>query len=873
MEDGRDDQHDKDGNPGDVDFTPNENHSFILSATTTGDQAHNVLLHDSEIYRNLVPESLLIEDILRQTIRSLAGSNRSTVNTNRWGNPQHDQLFKLAGVRRIKSLTDQPFVFKICFSLLVQFAPFNTKSHLVKFISWLKEDNIDLNLIEVDEYRAIMKEQTLKVKHANSRLDSKADWYWYADWDQFCGYNMAVPLTMDEVQIKVDEWCRGEIERPLVITEYGNLDYYRLYHSKCEDILYFLESATGDCMDFQRWVLRTPLWVTTGSSRGLKVSVFDNVTKQSVASKNSKSVLPQFFDSLDIANYMVGKSTPDDDTYSVAEKIEPGQKKRLIISAPWIQQLRMAYVDTYISKLLPRLNRYTTLFMNSERIFQFYNEIIVSCKDPTNIHLPLDVDGFDHSVTEKEVKIIFDVMIGMISRSKLSNSWRLQLMLDIAKDSWFGKEVMFNKNEIATWDHGMPSGVKWTSFFDTLIGIIRFEVCCAMLSRTKLGKPNVFKSCFQGDDMLLILKRRVDIVRIIKWYNDIGVKVSPVKNFISKTHDEFLRKIYFKDGMSGYISRRLVKLAIRDPLKPGAGNKIDNLKSNISSLWSLLWRGARYEAVYEIIMYVCRNTFADLKWVGEKPNDTEIRQWLSTFTCLGGLGLDLLGPVNFTKAVAIEIIYTDILPSKRYSVSAAGVYRQRQQLIERYMEESLSFEKDNESIAQALAPDVVRVKYMVKKVYPIVAIKKVRSNNLSIFSRSESMFKLWKCKEELSHLPIDDVIERATINSDFFELKDLTHPSLYKLFDIIVERCHPSILYHWCKNDLIQISASFRDINDVVSSVFCNRLYFAGISNFLASRTNIEYSEFINVCTYITCLLHAQVRAARKNNILYEYGG
>lgn len=854
-----------------MDFTVERNHLPLLTSSTTRDQADSILDDSSQIYRDLVSRPMDIKDILQSTVGKFASINRRHTVEAKWGNEQHDKLFKLAGVKRRKNLRDQPFPFNICMSLLIQMAPGDVQVHLVNFVSDLTRQGINLNYINLSDYKDIMKEQTRLVKHSNSNLGVGINWNWFSDWDQFCGFNVAVPLSDEEVTEKVFDWCKGPIFRPIAGAPDAMGDYGELFRSKAFELFDFLQNIEGDAIDFKDWAIKTDLWVTSGSSRGVRVSVNDTVTGNTVASKNTKAVFAQTMTSVDIAKMMTDEG--DTDTYSVAEKVEPGQKGRLIISAPLAQQLRMSYIDHYIHKSLTHLNGKTTIYMTSDRVKRFYDEMILSCSDVTNIHVPLDVSNFDHSVSKDEIEHIFDALSFNIGRSRILNCWRILLMITLSKLNMFGKGVTFHKKFLCKWERGLASGIKMTTFLGTIVNIVRFEVCLDQLSRDpEFGRPIVSARKFQGDDIMLIVKRLSDVVRIINWYGFIGVDVSPVKNFISYNTDEFLRKLYYNKLMTGYPARRMVKLCFRDPLKFGPTNRLDSTRATVSAIWSLLWRGCNYDSVIELIRYVCKVNLGSSIWEGSHPTASIIDRWLTTHTCLGGMGLELKGVVMRHRPVAFEIVYTGIKPSERYEVSLTHLNTERVTAAMNVTGFRGSYSATAKSVASSLAPEPPRVIYKLKITYPVIEKSRIKQSNISIFFRENKFWKNWQPLDEAMHLPYIDAINSACDNSDIDALRRLTHDDCKKLFDVIFTRCHTSVLYHWVKNTLPNISVQLRDTNDVVSSVYCKRVYTQSLSNLVLSKSNISYSDFISCMIFATDFVYNNVVSARRSNLMYFYG-
>ncbi|APG76033.1 hypothetical protein 3 [Hubei toti-like virus 16] len=847
----------------------------ILTSSTTRDQASAILRANSEIFQSLVPDAAPILDIVRESGRRLAGSQRRQHSDPRWGDQQHDKLFKLSGVKRLTKLAGQPFVFACCFSLLVQVSNVSVRRILLAFVRCLSELNVDLHHVNVDDFRAIMKDQTVVVKHLNSRLGLGSDWVWFAEWDQFCGFNASGKQSRDSILAKINDWCTGPIARmaPGLDAEARRMveDYYVVYRIEARRLLSFLTRSEGVCPPYEEWCLATDQWVTSGSSRGVRIPISDVVTENVVKSKNSKAVFANSLSSKNIGAMMRGELKPEG--YSVAEKVEPGQKGRLIISAGLQQQLRMCYIDSVIGKNFKKLNNKTTLFMNADSIKDFYDKMIGLCIDPTNIHLPLDVSGFDTSVARLEVEIIFEEMYRALEHSPLVNKQLVLDMLRLSMVGWFGENVLLDGDVVATWERGIPSGVKWTAKIGTLIGVLRFQVCKVQLARDRrFGPPVVVSECFQGDDISIVLKRLVDVVRIIQWYNNVNVDVSATKNFISNDYDEFLRKVFFKGGMTGYPARRMVKLIFRDPLKTGPANILDSIRSNVTSIWSLIWRGADKEKIIELIKYGVKKQLSKAKWIGEPMSANDIDRWLTTATCLGGLGLDCANGVNRIRPCVIEIVYDDISPGDRYRVGLAGINKDRVAKVAAVTNFGGEFTSEIKSVSMGLAPEPPRVIYHLKKVFPVLNLVRVNLKTVSIFNRSRRIWKEWLPREDLLHLPYLDVVNVACSDGDIDRLRSLSHDSVLSLFDTILARCHVSVLYHWIKNDLPSVSLSSSSCNDLVCSVFCDRVKSQLLSSLLSSRKNITYTHIINGLVLSSELVYSGIMSAKRAKILYFYG-
>ncbi|APG75986.1 hypothetical protein 3 [Beihai sea slater virus 3] len=828
-----------------VDFKLDEITNFPICGLAGGTEfAFSTLKNVSPIFNEVVPDPITFDCLFRKDIlRPISKTLNTKENNKLWSNRIHYKLNITSWLfpHIPAEFHDFPVVPKLCFTMLIYLRP-DFKDKLFRLLKHSKLNHLS----DFEDFRRWAKELTLIAKKNATVFDP--DWMLFVDYDQFLGYAVQSQMSENEEIEKIVKWLGGDVNRGS--TAEDQTRYYNDYKYVAEKFVkYFIREPPTKSL--RNWILNTKDWVTSGSSRGVTTEVFDTVTSKTSKSRKVKNAIACNITAKELYDRLTLKINTDDN-YKFAEKIEPGQKHRGIISASFEQNVRLSFVSTWVEENLKRNSRHgLTMFYDDKSILDMK---IGLCRDFSlgGICLPLDASGFDENVSRGEVEIVFDAMLAQLrnlaAEAETERDKRIIFdyfnILKIAKKRFYDVPVLTSlDNFVVNAEHGIPSGSRWTGLLDSIINKLRFEVCQLQLN-LKVGlKFDVMSQHFQGDDMQLRLAKWVDVIRILNFYNHYNLKINPQKNFASIKHDEYLRKVYTNTEQRGYLTRRLCKLCFRDPLKNESLDGAERCRERVRGFISLHGRSANYtrceQAAKEDVEYVLTKGFNTI------IREDDIDNWFGTPVTCGGMGLEFTGKKKWINLVSNNIF------DKRFVKKPTGVHADRIAMLRKRVTVNII----PNTFSVELGDSLVDLKTATnnKKLTTRFAYIDAPGKDITLalardFNLEESFSNRWfewRARPDLIYLPLMDLIDVCFTDLDLTLL--ITDPNIHEITALYFDKMDKFVFRDWMKNKLKFATPTLCWVDDTLLSTVTARVKHYYLSKLIISKNQIYKRDIVKV--------------------------
>jgi hypothetical protein len=802
-----------------------------------------LLIYSSTVYTVFWPEEKIVESLsyLKQLALDYSKKSLTEEEWIDWSSDEHKKLNNFhSNFSIIKRFSHLPLVLKTSFTLFYNVLKSEELEDFLKYIDIIPVDNLML----VKDWIEVVKQQNVVFKHFGTRLNE----YWenYIDWNTWSGYNMRSFFAGRDKEIF--DWS----QKPSPVGD-GIPNFWKYYY---QALMQFLDLGkyNTEIEDLTFWLSKVDTWAGSGSAQGVKTEVEKVSDGRTMKSKSTKVALALVKDLDEIKNEMFSDSTIE--KYSGAIKIEAGRKDRIIISAGSVNQRRMGWLSSWFEPALKRSSiKETTLFMNNSEQVSWWNKLVDRMKLDYWC-LPMDTASFDQGVSNKEIDIIFLGLLTKIVENKPLNWESARDMLILAWYHFYQSTILINgKNK--TWKKGMPTGIRWTAFFDTVINICRSKVVFKLiqLDGNWSGDINLMA---QGDDDSFDSLDVELLGKVFEKFNEIGVNVHPMKNYLDISRMEFLRKIASKQGVKGYIGRRILQQMFRDPTKRARLSGQEKLREIVSSWIILVSRGADKEKVFNL-MY--RDIRGWLRQNGIKIGEGEIFKLLVCPASLGGIGLNsqLLDKNVFIKQEESE-------NSCEYK-GKSGSYLTKQLNTETIIGEKVNI---NEFVVNSITPEKLPLynKYVIKIERVDNPLRNIRIAlpELTFRPNYRTYYRNWVGDERLEPVFWDKVVA-VSVERGIDYLITVTKADRKQLTFELWKKCQRKVFWHWVKNKLPfhqPLHEHFAD--NVVSVVFTS--FKDQLFDIIFNNHRVGWNEVLNAAIYCEQLTLNFLNNSRDNDFV-----
>lgn len=646
------------------------------------------------------------------------------------------------------------------------------------------------------QFLDIGKELTILAKKCRTKFSNH--WRMFVNIENFVGYNAA--MTIDDKIDVVSAWGKGrKIQGKILGDDYDTLLYDCIFSLLDENIhvVHILPLSLSD-------YIRSPsLWVTTGSgSVNLRFEFggesFKSGNRSAFAYSRSASAIEAMINDLDHVQPL-----------KPAIKIELGYKGRVFISAGEVLQILMGYVSYWLEAAL-KGSEFSTLFMNAKQMFKMWTDVIDDCKQDL-VHIPVDAADFDQEVGSNELDSTFRAIKKVIrNRSPIEMRadllmamdkivfifWKQHLIYRTRKTTTEAAKPELPKDKVPTqlidfiWEHGVPSGIRWTALLDTLVNVGRLRVLQNLIQEL-VPSFRFHRYVGQGDDLLIVLRQLMAALVLFRLYNLMGWKAHPRKNFVAMDVTEYLRRTVNKDRVVGYLARRIPGAIYRSPTQSPELPGRSRVYQRLDGLNILIQRGANAKLLLSKVPYIVYHSFEQLI-----PMPI-IRSLLQSPASCDGLGVH----------TRVELLYALVqreMESSDLRVAIRGVFSDHVV----WFGDKLGLDLRNvlggyeTQILQRLIPEHFRrLQYKGIEVKELDMIGRVRSDlaDLYMVMQSKSRVPVWH-----SILPLDPQIAtelaiQYILAKDFVSFASICHPDCLATASLVVKNWSRSLAIEWVK--------------------------------------------------------------------------
>lgn len=319
------------------------------------------------------------------------------------------------------------------------------------------------------------------------------------------------------------------------------------------------------------------IWCTAGSGFEPEVGnlyVYDNLREEEEKVKKNKWSVRWNLSSGKIKRLLTKRRKQ---ICKAVAKSEPG-KVRAVVSSDLSLYLKMSFVSLFLDQVLAGRED-STLFMNDKQRAQLWQNMGI---DDT-WRMPIDQSEFDKNVTKRQVMIALNE-IKLLLEEFNAGPEILSTMDEIIYAIDGG--LIFVGGESIEYRNGILSGWRWTALLDTLINLTELEMAQDWVRENSTITINLLGYNAQGDDDWIKVKTKKEAIALWLAYESFGLYVNPGKFFLSKTRDEYLRRVMENNVITGYPARSITSICFRSPLSEREGVGAERVRS-VFTRWKL----------------------------------------------------------------------------------------------------------------------------------------------------------------------------------------------------------------------------------------------------------------------------------------------
>nr|UXL82815.1 RNA-dependent RNA polymerase [Conidiobolus heterosporus totivirus 3]UXL82816.1 RNA-dependent RNA polymerase [Conidiobolus chlamydosporus totivirus 1] len=303
------------------------------------------------------------------------------------------------------------------------------------------------------------------------------------------------------------------------------------------------------------------------------------------------------------------------------KKDEPA-KARTVIGYGTESLIRCAYLDTFIGDYNGS-RTWTTVGMPPDKMFELRRRLLAPspyyrvCTDQSNFDARQPKWAVVHAIRYllKKLSALNDSAAQVAAIESQS--------LDLVK-------LLLPDGTLLPWEKGVLSGYRWTSLLGSVLNR------AASLWVMEQTNTQVCDALFQGDDAILFTRTLPSINAVEGAYERLGLKINPLKTWLSPTRCEYLHEIYSDNEVVAFPARIARSILWR---KPATAPQVGGL-SALHSLLDTLRKGARRGLLN---MHLLARTA--LVRFGSRFTTAEYLEWLDTPVLAGGFGYSNTGNV------------------------------------------------------------------------------------------------------------------------------------------------------------------------------------------------------------------------------------
>jgi hypothetical protein len=465
----------------------------------------------------------------------------------------------------------------------------------------------------------LIKELSIYMKVNGEKKEKR--WRYLVDLNRLSDY--LEPKDESEFEKDVIDW----VQRDVLHTWDGDEEkWYSIFEEEVKKV-FSSGKMPEKILSVDDFLQNYDLWATTGSAYDSDVSVkftaYDNLRNRTLTAKKTKWSTAWTLGLSKLKKIFYKKKKQIN---KAMIKSEPA-KQRAVIAGDLTLYLKQAYISQYLDQAF-KGSKLSTLWMNKQQNFELWQSMAF---DGT-WRMPLDQDEFDKNVSLRQVQIINSCIYEWL-QSILAPESTLEIMRLIIYAMDGGYVFVNNKSIPVT--NGILSGWRWTAFLDTIVNICEKNMAVRWASSHGLNSEPI-DFCAQGDDDWFKFSEYRQALMIWLAYYSFGLKVNPNKFFISTTRDEFLRRVFDKNIITGYPARSVTALLFRNPIEEVETRGPERVRQVLTK-WKLFSERLDTNFFHGPFLPCW---YRDCIQSDRSLSRSILSQWLSTSVHLGGIGYD-----------------------------------------------------------------------------------------------------------------------------------------------------------------------------------------------------------------------------------------
>jgi hypothetical protein len=448
-------------------------------------------------------------------------------------------------------------------------------------------------------------------------------WRWCVSLETVGGYRSpeSAPSLIDEAR----EWVQGEIKYNEEMTQSRARRWAKL------DTLLPANAKRPEPLTLRQFLQDPTRYATMGSGRGLprmeaRVRQWgkDGWTEEDVKLKSSKwaGYLASDVDALE----RLARKREKQHNWMFIKPDEPA-KIRSIVVGDQSTYLKMSFLDYFVQAALSGAEKLPLMWGDKQR----RENIVQFARRAANrllVKVPVDQSGFDFRVA---LILVLDVVSWLVDLAVRFGAGDDGIELGEALLYSLDGGVLEADGVEVPIERGVLSGWKWTALIDSLANFVQFEEI-----REAMGIPTTLidTSWFFGDDVDAATRTEESAVALLRGYTAYGLDVNPSKSWISRTRDEFLRKVAENGDVRGYPARTVTGILYQRPgsRPPQASQRV---QEQVESWAKLVSRGADESRVLGLMRAEIARIF--------NLSDSDAWDLLHSPRAVGGLGVTPYG--------------------------------------------------------------------------------------------------------------------------------------------------------------------------------------------------------------------------------------
>ena len=328
---------------------------------------------------------------------------------------------------------------------------------------------------------------------------------------------------------------------------------------------------------------------------------------------------------------------------AIPKREHTGKVRPVMAGDDYMYLLQSFVSNTWLDTAL-KGHPWSTLWKTKRELIQMWELMADRCKTGEGVKMPLDQSHFDWQPNKEMWKAWFRALVRFMRRAdtREGHEERLKTVFKIRDEIIEGNysiriEIGGTVTVVDVEGRPLLSGWRWTSLVGT-----SFNIGMLLAMRTQaaiLGcSPTQLQDFYgTGDDDAILTQTWGYGVLIAGLYETANFEVHPLKFFMDRERDEFLRQVSEPGLVAGYLSRIINSILWRNPISRDPPRGLLRAEEQATTWNTAAGRGARP-------VKVKHHMLTDISEGNGGLSHDEVMRVLHTPKALGGIGFWPIDP-------------------------------------------------------------------------------------------------------------------------------------------------------------------------------------------------------------------------------------